>query len=62
MWDSLQGACSGAGFKGIASLTAIALEMAQDAVHDAELPIDGNNSQLGAARAQQSVDFKNLSQ
>jgi hypothetical protein len=36
------------------------VEMAQDAVHDARLRNDGNDLHLGAARAQQRVDFEDL--
>ncbi len=54
----LQGECAGAGrragFKGIPRPAAVAVQMSQDAVHNAGLGNDGNDLHLGAARAQQN--------
>jgi len=61
---SLPGECGRAGrragFEGIAGLAALAPEMAQNAVHNPGLSNDGDDPQLGAARAQERVDFEDL--
>ena len=61
---SLPGECGRggrcAGFEGIAGLAALAPEMAQNAVHNPGLRNDGDDPQLGAARAQERVDFEDL--
>ena len=63
-WNLLQIECAGAGrragFEGIAGLAAIAPEMAQNALHHPGLRNEGDDLHLGAARAQESVGFKNL--
>ncbi len=46
-----------AGFKGIAGLAALVPEMPQNAVYNPGLGNDGDGPHLGAARAQERVDF-----
>lgn len=64
MGKSLPGECGRAarraGFEGIAGLAALAPEMAQNAVHNPGLSNDGGDPKLGAARAQERVDFEDL--
>jgi len=63
---SLPGECGPAGrragFERITGLAALAPEMAQNAVHNPGLSNDGDDPQLGAARAQERVDFEDFPQ